>query len=130
MNERLEEIKVNAEDISYIAYGDGGRDSFKVEKVELAKHDYDWLIQQAELADLLVTDKSRVQLEKRVEELEEALLQTKYDRCLYIASVEKRERYKQALEKIATRKMSQYLTVRDMNNDFIKIANKALEELK
>src|SRR5690606_8451571 len=41
---------------------------------ELLEH----LIQQAELADLLVTDKSRVQLEKRVEELELELNGTKY----------------------------------------------------
>lgn len=108
MTERLEEIKTRFNAMKEL-------ESFKkLAPTDLFFDDLNWLLQQAE----------------RVEELEEALLQTKYDRRLYIASVEKRERYKQALEEIATRKMSQYLTVRDMNNDFIKIANKALEELK
>ena len=126
MTERLDEAKKYLKS----TYTDSDYGIALCEHIGIPRELLEYLIQQAELANLLVTDKSRVQLEKRVEELEEALLQTKYDRCLYIASVEKRERYKQALEKIATRKMSQYLTVRDMNNDFIKIANKALEELK
>ena len=126
MTERLDEAKKYLK----LTYTDSDYGIALCEHIGIPRELLEYLIQQAELANLLVTDKSRVQLEKRAEELEEALLQTKYDRCLYIASVEKRERYKQALEKIATRKMSQYLTVRDMTNDFIKIANEALEELK
>ncbi|BDH62127.1 hypothetical protein MTP04_22570 [Lysinibacillus sp. PLM2] len=39
-------------------------------------------------------------------------------------------KYREALEKIATRKMSCYLSESHMNQDFIKIANEALEESK
>lgn len=40
---------------------------------------------------------------------------------------EENKALKEALNKIATRKMSVYLSIRDMNQDFIKIANEALK---
>lgn len=47
--ERLKEIEENTEDTSYTWFGDAGRDSFKVERIELFKDDYDWLKEQVEL---------------------------------------------------------------------------------
>jgi hypothetical protein len=43
-----------------------------------------------------------------------------------IEQAEKAERYEKALTKISTRKMSTYLTTSNMNQDFIKTANDAL----
>ena len=46
----------------------------------------------------------------------------------YINRLErKNKRYREALKEIATRKMSTFLTVRDMNVHFIKTAERALE---
>src|SRR5690625_2978133 len=101
MNERLEEIE---------------NSRYSILEVESdLKRDWDWLIEQVkEWKDIAKwQNDEKLKIEKHCLELEQ-----------------QNQRYKQALGKIATRKMSQYLTVRDMNNDFIKIANKALEELK
>ncbi|MCY9290784.1 hypothetical protein MOF05_20760 [Bacillus haynesii] len=57
---------------------------------------------------------------ERVVEYNEILL------CTIARLIAENERLKEALEKIATRKMSAYLSLRDMNEDFIKIAKEAL----
>jgi hypothetical protein len=45
-----------------------------------------------------------------------------------IEQAEKFEIYEKALTKIATKKMSMYISSSHMNQDFIKVANDALEE--
>jgi isopropylmalate/homocitrate/citramalate synthase len=45
-----------------------------------------------------------------------------------IEQAEKVEIYEKALTKIATKKMSMYISSSHMNQDFIKVANDALEE--
>ncbi|QQO40676.1 hypothetical protein 015DV002_236 [Bacillus phage 015DV002] len=56
-------------------------------------------------------------------------LEEEYEDPLYTANQlsEENKRFKEALEKIATRKMSAYLNVHDMNSDFIKTAKEALK---
>ena len=74
MTERLEEAKKYLES----TYTDSNYEIALCEHIGIPRELLEHLIQQAELADLLVTDKSRVQLEKRVEELELELNGTKY----------------------------------------------------
>lgn len=50
----------------------------------------------------------------------------KEDAKWLIEQAEKIERYEKALDKIATRKMSTYLSSSHMNQDFIKTATEAL----
>lgn len=102
--ERLEEIAEN----TYIhVHLD------KETTAELPKHHFEYLYEQTE----------------RVTELEE-----EYQGIIDKATSERldflerqNKRYREALKEIATRKMSTFLTVRDMNVHFIKTAERALE---
>ena len=75
---------------------------------DFLRDDLGWLIEQAE----------------RVDELERKV---RVDSELFDKQVQQNKRYREALKEIATRKMSTFLTVRDMNVHFIKTAERALE---
>ena len=63
---------------------------------------------------------------ERVQELEEIIYQDERQAILE-GLYEENKRYREALEEITTRKMSTFLTTRDMNIHFINTARKALE---
>lgn len=75
---------------------------------DFLRDDLGWLIEQVERVE---------QLEENAQDLREALGRRQ----------EQNKRYREALKEIATRKMSTFLTVRDMNVHFIKTAERALE---
>ena len=103
---RLEEIK--EKDLGAIVYYLKENTVFDG---DLLIDHWDWLINRVEV------------LERDRDALEE-----KYEECRKDAVILHKEnnRYKQALEKIANRKMSVYLTKDDMLSDFIQIANEAI----
>ena len=63
---------------------------------------------------------------KRVQELEDIIYQDARQGVIE-GLYEENKRYREALEEITTRKMSTFLTTREMNIHFIKTARKALE---
>ena len=85
----------------------------------------DWLNHmQQEMIDGVVYAEVLIGVTSKIVEGNEALLKA------YTIISDENKRLKEALNTIATRKMSCYLTANHMNQDFIKIANEALEESK